>query len=69
MIFDCRQNETARTGRLACTAHKSENQAGLSAHVALPGKGLHALLAVVLRVRAGATAGPKAVLEIPGVRQ
>lgn len=52
LIFDCRQNETARTGRLACTAHKSENQAGLSAHVALPGKGLHALLAVVLHVRA-----------------
>lgn len=34
LIFGCRQNETARTGRLACVAHKSENRADLSARAA-----------------------------------
>jgi len=52
LVFGCRQNETAQAGRLACRAHKSEKQADLSAHVALPGEGSHALLVVALHVRA-----------------
>lgn len=63
--FGCSRNETARAGRLACIAHKSRIQADLSARVTLPGKGLRALLVVVLHVRAWAMAGLEAALELP----
>lgn len=65
LSFGCRQNETARAGRLA--ARPIKVQTALPCQRASPGPA--GLTLPVLRVRARAVAELKVVVEIPGVRQ
>lgn len=65
LSFGCRQNETARAGRLAARPIKVET--ALPCQRASPGPA--GLVLLVLRVTARAVAGLKVVVEIPSVRQ